>query len=727
MAIPITADGHELQSVARDFLDKNGVRAEGRELLDRDGGGVTPEPSPRFWGRLAPLGWLGVHLPEKHGGGGAGIAELVALTEEFGRSVAPGPYLPTVLASAVIASHGDEALNAARLPSLADGTVRGACGLGGTLSRSDRRVSGDAGAVLGGGQAELLLLRCGDDLVLVESAAPGVRVEVPANVDRGLRAARVRLDDVPIAEDGLLTGAVPMALALHRTLLAADAVGGARQCLDDAVAHAKVREQFGRTIGTFQAVKHHCADMLVETELATASVWDAARAATGDPRAFELAAAVAAVTANRAYAHNARLAIQVLGGIGFTWEHDAHLLLRRSIALEAMSEPGTAAADVVRLRSDGVRRDPRVTLPADVEACREDIRAAAREIAALPQERRAAALVERGYTMPHYPEPWGLAASPGLQMLIDEELAAAGLATPETGVTDWVMATLLQHGTEEQNDRWLPPALAGGTTWCQLFSEPGAGSDAAAVSTRATRVEKGWIVTGQKVWTTHARTAAFGLATVRTDPAAAKHAGLTMLAVDMNAPGVEVRPLRQITGGSTFNEVFLTDVFVPDEDVVGPVGEGWRVARATFGNERLTLGNGRTDDLRVEDELLALHERGGRPVDLVIRLGGLLARGQAARLLGLRRAERAVAGTEPGPEGNVTKLVRSQRLQEAADLQLAHLGAESALAAEGTEGAVAVQRVLDFRRTSIAGGTSEITRNQIAERILGLPRDPLIR
>ncbi|MFI7008819.1 acyl-CoA dehydrogenase [Streptomyces sp. NPDC050145] len=733
MPIPLEPDGLELQSVARGFLAARGARAEGRALLDSE----SPNSLPSFWADLAALGWLGVHLPEKCGGGGAGITELVALIEESGSAVAPGPHLPTVLTSAVIARRGSEALQAQRLPGLADGSVRAACGLGGTLRRAGRAVTGYAGAVLGAGEAELLLLCCGSDLVLVEAKAPGVRIEIPANIDRGRRAARVWLEGVPLVEDGLLNDAVPTALALQRTLLSADAVGGARQCLEDAVAYAKTREQFGRAIGTFQAIKHHCTDMLVEAELAAAAVWDAARAAdsdAADPRQFELAAAVAATLAAPAYSHNARLNIQVHGGIGFTWEHDAHLLLRRATAIEALLSPADAAVDTVRLAEAGVCREQKLALPPEVEARRAEVRAVAREIAMLQGGQRVKALVERGYAMPHWPRPWGQGASAGLQLLIDQEFAEAGLAAPVYGITGWVLATVLQHGTEEQVRCWLPPGLMQESTWCQLFSEPDAGSDAAAVTTRAVRAtdgRDGWIVNGQKVWTSGAHRATSGLATVRTDPSASKHAGLTMMAIDMHAPGVEVRPLKQITGDARFNqgfnEVFLSDVFVPDEDVVGPVGGGWMVARSTLGNERLSIGGGQVGVMPIEAEMLASYKSVGRPVHLTPRLGTLLARSQAADLLNLRRAERAVTGAEPGPEGNVTKFLRAERHQEAAEIQLALLGEELMLAEEGTEGALQAERLLDCRCRSIAGGTSEITRNQIAERILGLPRDPLLR
>ena len=192
--------------------------------------------------------------------------------------------------------------------------------------------------------------------------------------------------------------------------------------------------------------------------------------------------------------------------------------------------------------------------------------------------------------MPHWPKPWGRGADVLEQLVIEEEFT--GVERPDMGITGWVTLTIAQAGTDDQRERWVEPVLRGQVMWCQLFSEPGAGSDAAAVRTAAKKVDGGWRVTGQKVWTSLAQYCQWGLATVRTDPDAPKHAGVTMMAIDMNAPGVKVNPLRGITGDSHFNEVFFDDVFVPDDDVVGDVNRGWLVARATLGNERISIGGG---------------------------------------------------------------------------------------------------------------------------------------
>jgi alkylation response protein AidB-like acyl-CoA dehydrogenase len=266
--------------------------------------------------------------------------------------------------------------------------------------------------------------------------------------------------------------------------------------------------------------------------------------------------------------------------------------------------------------------------------------------------------------------------------------------------------------------------------WCQLFSEPGAGSDAAGIRTKATRTENGWLINGQKVWTSGAHVSDFGLATVRTNPDAPKHEGITTMVIDMHAPGVTVRPLKMPNGGSDFNEIFFDDVFVPDANVVGPVDAGWTVARATLGNESVSIGGGdggRT--MPVEAFIAPLDAHPERLAGGAGRVGRHVARTQVMGVLNQRAAYRAVAGAgggqSPGPEGNITKLLLSELGHETAAI-MAELAGPDAVFLAGA-GAMGAGLMLMNRALSIAGGTSEIKRNQIAERILGLPRDPLIK
>ncbi|ORW94307.1 acyl-CoA dehydrogenase [Mycobacterium sp. IEC1808] len=720
MGIALTDDHRELAGVARGFLTAQKARWAARSLLD-----APDESRPPFWHDLVELGWLGLHVEEEHGGSGYGLPELVVVVEELGRAVAPGPFVPTVIASAVIAKEGSAEQKSRLLPGLIDGTVTAGIGLDGEVRVDDGVADGDAGIVLGAGRGELLVVAAGDDVLLLDRARDGVSVDVPDNLDPTRRSGRVRLSGVRVTADDVLPGARPSALARARTVLAAEAVGGSSDCVEAAVAYAKVRQQFGRTIATFQAVKHHCANMLVAAESATAAVWDASRAAGEDEDQFRLAAAVAGALAFPAYARNAELNIQVHGGIGFTWEHDAHLHLRRALVTTALFGGDAPAADAFERTAAGAVRENSLDLPPEAEQLRTRIHADAAEIAALDKQAQRDKLIETGYVMPHWPKPWGRGADAVEQLVIEEEFRAAGIKRPDYGITGWVILTLIQHGTPWQIERFVEKALRKDEVWCQLFSEPDAGSDAASIKTRATRVDGGWKINGQKVWTSGAHYCARGLATVRTDPDAPKHAGITTVIIDMKAPEVEVRPLRQITGGSDFNEVFFNDLFVPDEDVVGEPNTGWTVARATLGNERVSIGGSGSFYEGLAEMLIDLAKQ--RPDQLAgakIRVGNFLADDHALRLLNLRRVARSVEGSGPGPEGNVTKLKLAEHMVEGAAISAALLGPEVALA-DGPA-ALAARMIMGARGMSIAGGTSEVTRNQIAERILGMPRDPLI-
>ncbi|MGO9926614.1 MAG: acyl-CoA dehydrogenase, partial [Mycobacterium sp.] len=695
-----------------------------RSLLD-----APDEGRPGFWQDIVELGWLGLHVDEEHGGSGYGLPELVVVVEELGRAVAPGPFVPTVIASAVIAKDGTAEQKSRLLPGLIDGTVTAGIGLDSQVRLTDGIADGEGGIVLGAGLADLLLIAAGDDVLMLERGRDGVSVSgsrgAPDDFDPTRRSGRVRLQNVTVTAADILPGAAESALARARTLLAAEAVGGASDCVDAAVSYAQVRQQFGRTIATFQAVKHHCANMLVAAESAIAAVWDASRAASEDEEQFRLAAAVAAALALPAYARNAELNIQVHGGIGFTWEHDAHLHLRRALVIAALFGGDAPARDVFERTASGAVREISLDLPPEAEELRTRIHADAAEIAALDRSAQRDKLIETGYVMPHWPKPWGRAADAVEQLVIEEEFRAAGVKRPDYGITGWVILTLIQHGTPWQIERFVEKALRKDEIWCQLFSEPDAGSDAASIKTRATRVDGGWKINGQKVWTSGAHYCARGLATVRTDPDAPKHAGITTVIVDMKAPEVEVRSLRQITGGSDFNEVFFNDLFVPDEDVVGAPNSGWTVARATLGNERVSIGGSGSFYEGLAAQLVQLaEERPDRLAGARIRVGSYLAEETALRLLNLRRAARSVEGAGPGPEGNVTKLKLAEHMVEGAAIMAALLGPEVALM-DGP-GALAGRLMMGARGMAIAGGTSEVTRNQIAERILGMPRDPLI-
>ena len=718
MSIALSDDHRSLAGTVRDFLARHGAVTAARELLE-----AAEEPLPSFWSELAGLGWLGLHLPERFGGSGYGIPEVLVVVEQLGREVCPGPAVPTMIAGAVIDAAAPDELKARYLPGLADGSTTAGVGLVGHLQVADGRASGTVGAVLGGGMARLLLVPSGDDALLIEADASGVTLETPKNLDPTRRSARLTLADTPV---GVITGGRRALVDLARLILAAEATGVAHKCTESASEYAKLRVQFGRPIGTYQAVKHHCANMLVEAESATAATWDAGRAAAAGGDTASLGAAMAASLAAHAAVFDANLNIQVHGGIGYTWEHDAHLYLRRATAIASLIGGDDAPAEVAALTRAGVRRRSDMELPPEAEEFRREVAAFAESLKGLDSTSRRRAMLEAGYAMPHWPRPWGRDAGAVEQLVIEQEFARAGIHRPAYGITGWVILTLIQHATEDQIARWVRPALDQEVIWCQLFSEPDAGSDAAGIKTRGRRVEGGWVVNGQKVWTSGAHLAGHGLATVRTDPDAPKHKGITMMVIDMHAEGVSVRPLRQVTGDSEFNEVFFNDVFIPDDDVVGPVDGGWAVARATLGNESVSIGGGGGGMALPVDLLFEpLEAHPDRLPGGTARVGRHIARTEAIGILNLRSAYRAVSGGEPGPEGNMTKLLLSELGHEAAAILQALAGPDAAYL-EGA-GALAGMQVLRHRALSIAGGTSEIKRNQIGERLLGLPRDPLIK
>ena len=300
MGIAITEEHRELEAVVGAFLDRHSARAASRSLLEADA-----EPLPQMWGELAEMGWLGMHIPEEFGGSGYGLPELVIVLEEFGGAIAPGPFVTTLITSAVIAALGDTETKARLLPGLVDGSRTAAVGFNGAVRQRAELFTGDAGVVLGAGVADVLMLTAGSDILIVDADTPGISVENGDSLDRTRRSATVTLTEVAGASATILPGGAALAGALARLLVSAEAVGAAHDCLDTALEYAKVREQFGRAIGTFQAVKHHLADMLVATEAARAVVWDAARAAGAASDEFELIAACAATLAIPAYVHNA--------------------------------------------------------------------------------------------------------------------------------------------------------------------------------------------------------------------------------------------------------------------------------------------------------------------------------------------------------------------------------------------------------------------------------------
>ncbi|MGW4510133.1 acyl-CoA dehydrogenase [Streptomyces sp. NPDC004436] len=710
MGIGITQEQRELAEAVRGWAARTVPPEDVRKLLD------TPPRTgvrPAYWDALADSGLRDPHLD------GGTLLDLAVVVEEAARAALPGAYLPSALASVLLHRAGAEPL-AGRVGAVALGP--------GALTAvpvdgGGHLLDGEAPPVLGAGEADLVLLAAetahGTRWFAVDAAALDIRPHESADPTRP--TAEVRARGTAVAADRLLDLDAALVRDLACALFAADACGTAAWALHTATAHAKVREQFGRPIGRFQAVKHLCADMLVRLEQARALAWDAAQAMDEPPGVRSLVAALAAGTALDAAYTCAKDCIQILGGIGFTWEHDAHIHLRRALVARQLLGPGDGhRLRAVHCAAAGARRELRLELPPEAETHRARARAAIADARGLDPAAARRALAPTGYAAPYLPAPHGLGAGPVEQLVVQQELAAAGVRLADLGIATWVVPSLLAYGTQAQRDAYALPTLRGDITWCQLFSEPDAGSDLASLRTRAERAADGsWVVNGQKVWTSSAHSADFGILLARTDPDAPKHKGLGYFVVDMrNTPGIDVRPLKEITGEALFNEVWFDDVRLPADALVGAADEGWKVARNTLGNERVHMADQMTFDTGLE-ALLA--RAAGLEDTHRARIGALAAEAHALACIALRTTLQQVSGLEPGAGASVRKLVQTPHQQRTAELALELLGPAGAVC-EGA-GERAVHGMLMSRCLTIAGGTTQVQLNVVAERILGLPRD----
>ena len=692
---------------------------------------------PPFWRAAAEQGLHGLHLCESVGGQGYGLLELAVAIAEFGYGAVPGPFVPSAIASALISAHDPESK---LLASLAAGDAIAAAALESDLTATRAGdtlvIHGEARSVPAAAQASLLVLPVaieGESQWVVLDATQ-LQIEACKSVDPLRPVAHVRADAAEVSPERLLSNlSQPAGRAIVTTLLSAEAVGIARWATDTASAYAKIREQFGRPIGQFQAIKHKCAEMIATTERATAAVWDAARALDeaaeknwdNNQTAYEFAAAVAATLAPVAAQHCAQDCIQVHGGIGFTWEHDTNVYYRRTLGLvAAFGKTSQYAQRVFDTATTTGMRTLDIDLDPETEHLRTEIRAEVAGLKAIPREERNAAIAEGGWVQPHLPTPWGRASDPVEQIIIAQEFSTGQVKRPQMGIAAWLIPSIVAYGTEDQKQRFLPPTFRGEMIWCQLFSEPGAGSDLASLTTKATKVDGGWRITGQKIWTTAAQFSQWGALLARTDSSAAKHNGISYFLLDMSSEGVEVKPLRELTGNALFNTVFIDDVFVPDDRVLGEVNQGWEVSRNTLTAERVSIGSSEPGFLPNLDRFVEFISESHFDQVGHHRAGELIAQGHAAKLMNMRSTQLTLAGGDAMPSAAISKLLSMRTGQGYAEFAVSSFGIDGAIG----DGATAQGRWADFllasRATTIYGGTSEVQLNIIAERLLGLPRDP---
>ena len=732
MPIAITAEHQDLADSVRSLV----ARVAPSEVLHAALETPVDNPPP-YWQAAAEQGLQGVHLAESVGGQGFGILELAVTLAEFGYGAVPGPFVPSAIASALISAHDPDTKV---LADLASGTAIAAYALDSGLTATRHGdalvIRGEVRAVPAAGEASLLVLPVaidsGEEWVVLR--ADQLEIEPVKSVDPLRPIAHVRANAVEVADDVVLSNlSVVTARALISTLLSAEAVGVARWATDTASEYAKIREQFGRPIGQFQAVKHKCAEMIADTERATAAVWDAARAVDEarennwdtEGSAVEFAAAVAGTLAPAAAQRCTQDCIQVHGGIGFTWEHDTNIYYRRALVLVAgFGRKSEYPQRVVDTAAGAGMRKLDIDLDPDTEKLRDEIRAEVASLKAIPREERSIAIAEGGWVLPHLPTPWGRAASPVEQIIIAQEFSSGRVRRPPIGIAAWIVPSIVAFGTDEQKQRFLPPTFRGEMIWCQLFSEPGAGSDLAGLSTKATKTDGGWRITGQKIWTTAAQFSQWGALLARTDPSAPKHNGITYFLLDMKSEGVEVKPLRELTGGAMFNTVFIDDVFVPDELVLGEVNRGWEVSRNTLTAERVSIGSSEAPFLANLEQFVEFIRDGQFDQIAQNRAGQLIAEGHAAKVLTMRSTLLTLAGGDAMPSAAISKLLSMRTGQGYAEFGVSSFGSDAAIGNPDEPAGKWAEILLASRATTIYGGTSEVQLNIIAERLLGLPRDP---
>ncbi len=685
-----------------------------------------------------------MHLPEVAGGQGGDLADAACVIDAAGYALLPGPLLTTVIAGAVAARAEPGPAVSALMGDIATGSTAvvvlpEAGQLHAVAVDTGWSLAGSAGPDIGlfGADRIVVSARTDEDetvWVVLDGNASGVDVTAETSTDLTRAVGTLRVDGHVVGAGEVVRGLdVDGLRCIAIGLMAAEAAGIARWCVDNVVGYLKVREQFGRPIGSFQALQHKAALLFISSELAAAAAWDAVRAATASPDQQRVATAGAAITALGRLPELVVDALTMFGAIGFTWEHDLHLYWKRAISLAAAVGPVTAWT---RRLGDptGPARDFTIELADAEPEFRSRIAAALDAAAALHNDTpgrqnpdypefstgpQRNALAQTGLVAPHFAAPWGLGASPVQQLIIDEEFDKRPfLVRPSLGIAEWILPTVLAGGSAGQKERFAHPTLRGDIAWCQLFSEPGAGSDLASLSTRAVRTGGGWRINGQKVWTSSAQRADWGALLARTDPDAPKHKGIGYFLVDMRSPGITIRPLRTASGDAHFNEVFFDDVFVPDDLLVSEPGAGWSLALATMANERVAIGAYiKMDRERV---LRGLAAEPGVDREAVVRaLGEVRAGSNAIAALGVRDTLSRLAGHLPGPASSIGKVATALIVRKVTAHAL-ELTGRSAMV--GGSEQVAVEQSLLMPAEVIGGGTIEIQLNIIATMILGLPR-----
>ncbi|OBB68523.1 acyl-CoA dehydrogenase [Mycobacterium sp. 852014-50255_SCH5639931] len=740
MTLGLSPEQQELCDAVGQFAGRHAPIAATRDSFDD----LAAGRHLGWWDALVGNGFHAVHLPESLGGQGGRLIDAACVLEAAGKALLPGPLLPTVATGAVALLADPTPAAEALLRDLAAG-VTAAIVLpddGDFRARADGggwRITGASEVTAGVCAARTVLVaaRAEDDGVVwvaVDSENPTATAEPVNGTDLVADAGILRLDDYRAAGAQVLTGIDPeRAQCVTLGLLASAMAGIVQWCVEAVTAHLRIREQFGKVIGTFQALQHNAAMLLVSSELATAAAWDAVRAADEPIDQHRMAAAGAAVIAISPVPDLVLDALTMFGAIGFTWEHDLHLYWRRAISLAASIGPANRWARRLGQLTCTQQRDMSVDL-GDAESqfrswVAETLDAAMQlsndqpaphgdypDQASGPQR---TLMADAGLMAPHWPAPWGVDAGPLKQLIIDEEFAKRpGLVRPSLNIAEWILPSVLAAAPKELQEKLIPPTQRGEIHWCQLFSEPGAGSDLASLATRAAKVDGGWRINGHKIWTSLAQYADLGALLARTDPEAGKHRGIGYFILDMRSPGIEIQPIKTATGQAHFNEVFLNDVFVPDEMLLGAPTDGWNLAIATMAEERSAISGYVKFDRAAALRRLAA-EPGPDRDDALRALGELDAYTNAIKALGVRETIRLLDGQASGPASSIAKVAMNVLLRRTFEATL-RLTGRAAMVADADPDIV--EGYLHLPAELIGGGTREIQLNIIAQMILGLPR-----
>lgn len=769
MNLQFSDDDKLIQDQVEKYLADNCGTNEVRSVLD----GEKPY-SNGVWNGLSEMGLTAINIPAEFGGVETGYKSLCLVAQSIGKYAAAIPFSSSVyLVSETIQKFGSDAQKAQWLPKLASGEAIGAFAVTETIEQltpetlttavNAGKLTGTKLAVADGGIANVAVVlakgEAGAALYLVDLSGEGIEREDLSTVDPTRNTAKVTFNNTaaePLGTEGQGWDQLQAIYDRAAVMVAFEQIGGAKAALDMAIEYAKGRFAFGRPIGSFQALKHMMANMYTALRIAESNCFAAADALANDAENLPLLAATARVSAIKAFQLCSKDNIQIHGGMGFTWEFDCHIYFRRSnyqtLELGGLSiwEDRLAGLIVSQGQSDTTNdnEDEDESLKAFRKEARSWLDANAPkqlkphldaspfgttqtgdedpvEAAIAWQKKKAGS----GWAALMWPTEYGGRGATPMENIVwrQEEGIYGSLSRIFIIGLGMCGPTIMEYASEEQKKRYLPKLASGEEIWCQLFSEPASGSDLAGLRTKAEKDGDEWVINGQKIWTSVAHLSDYGILLARTDPNVAKHKGLTMFLLDMRTPGVDVRPIKQINRGTGFNEVYFDNVRISDAQRLGEVGDGWNVSLATLMNERMAIGGsintGVPDFLDlVKDLALESGKAIDRP-DVRSRLADYYAKASGLKY----SAERAIAlvagGGIPGPENSIGKLVIGELMQEltkhAMDLQ--GFGAvidDPELADSNARFQAMLMRCTAVR---IEGGTDEILRNIIAERVLGLP------